>query len=154
MFVSAIFLIKCFQSTNHLSRNIALFAVFTILIMLYHNFLWAYFISVLVFLLAWSALQRIRAKKSLRVIALLSIVIAGIVAVDVLKSEFTEASSGFENDLTIATQHTDVTESQNLWENLDKAFKTYLGGFLTNSVVLLLFFLWRTKYLSKSNLIF
>jgi len=145
MLVSAIFLIKCFQSTNHLSRNITLFAVFTILIMLYHNFLWAYFILVLVFLLAWSALQRIRAKKSLRVIALLSIVIAGIVAVDVLKSEFTEASSGFENDFSVATLHTDVTESQNLWENLDKAFKTYLGGFLTNSVVLLLLFLWTLK---------
>ena len=145
MLVSAIFLIKCFQSTNHLSRNITLFAVFTTLIMLYHNFLWAYFISVLVFLLAWSALQRIRAKKSLRVIALLSIVIAGIVAVDVLKSEFTEASSGFENDFSVATLHTDVSESQNLWENLDKAFKTYLGGFLTNSVVLLLLFLWTLK---------
>ena len=113
--------------------------------MLFHNFMWAYFISVLVFLLAWSAVQRIRAKKSLRIIVLLSIVIAGIVAVDVLKSEFTEASGGFENDLSIAFLHTDVTESQKLWENLDKAFKNYMGGFLTNSVILLLLLLWTLK---------
>ncbi len=145
MFVSALFLIKCFQNTNHLTRNIALFAAFAVLIMLYHNFMWAYFILVVVFLLAWTAVQRIRGKKSLRLIALLSIVIAGVIAVDVLKSEFTGATSGFENDFIIATDHTDVTEPQKIWENLDKAFHNYLGGFLTNSMVLLLVFLWTLK---------
>jgi len=147
MFVSSLFLIKCFQNTNHLHRNITLFAAFTILIMLFHNFMWAYFISVVVFLLAWTAVQRIRAKKSLRLIVLLSIVIAGIIAVDVLKSEFTGATGGFENDLAVVTVHTDITESQKVWENLDKAFHNYLGGFLTNSMVLLLLFLWTLQYL-------
>jgi len=145
MFVSALFLIKCFQNTNHLHRNIALFAVFTILIMLFHNFMWAYFISVVIFLLVWTAVQRIRAKKSLRLIALLSIVIAGVIAVDVLKSELTGATGGFENDLAVAIVHTDVTDPQKIWENLDKAFHNYLGGFLTNSMVLLLLFLWTLK---------
>ena len=145
MFVSSIFLIKCFQNTNHLPRNITLFTAFTILIMLFHNFMWAYFISVVIFLLVWTALQRMRAKKSLRLITLLSIVIAGIIAVDVLKSEFTEATSGFENDLAVATVHTDIIEFKNFWQNIDKTFQRFMGGFLTNSMVLLLLFLWTLK---------
>jgi len=145
MFVSSIFLIKCFQNTKHQTRNITLFAIFTILIMLFHNFMWAYFISVLVIFLMWSAVQRIREKKSIQIIILLSIVIAGIVAIDVLKSEFTEASGGFENDISVALLHSDVFSVQELWINLDKAFKNYMGGFLTNSLVLLLLFLWTLK---------
>ena len=145
MFVSSIFLIRCFQNSNHQFRNIALFAIFTILILLFHNFLWAYFISVIVFLLAWTSIQWFRAKKSLRLIALLSIVIAGIVAVDVLKSELTDSIGGFENNFVVATDHTDVTESLMFWENLDKAFQNYMGGFLTNSMVLLLLFFWTLK---------
>jgi len=113
--------------------------------MLFHNFMWAYFISVVIFLLVWTALQRMRAKKSLRLIALLSIVIAGIIAVDVLKSEFIGTTSGFENDLAVATVHTDIIEFKNFWQNIDKTFKKYLGGFLTNSMVLLLLFLWTLK---------
>jgi len=145
MFASSIFFIKCFQNTKNLSRNIVLFAVFAILVMLFHNFLWAYFITVLVFLLVWSTIQKILSKKNLRIIFLLSLTIGGIIIIDVVKSELTDSIGGFERNFGVAVMHGNITEPQKIWENLEKAFHNYMGGFLTNSMVLLLLFIWTLK---------
>ncbi len=144
MFVSAGFFLKCFRNTVHLPRNIALFTVFTLLIMFFHNFSWAYFIAILVFFLVWSGVKIKLAKNSVRIIVILGIVIFGIVAVDVVKSQMLGTVGGFERDIFVVDVHGE-DNLENFWTNLDKTFKTHMGGFLTNSIVLLLVFLWTLK---------
>jgi len=106
--------------------------------------LWSYFISVLVFFLVWSGVKIKLAKKSLRIIAILGVIICGIVTVDIVKSQLTESVGGFERDIALADLN-DNRKLNNFWLNLDKTFKTFLGGFLTNSILLFLVFIWTLR---------
>jgi len=145
MFVAAGFFIKCFQNTVQLPRNIVLFVFFTLLIMLFHNILWAYFISVMAFFLAWSGIKIKFSKKSIRIVVILGLIIAGIVVVDTIKSELIDSVGGFERNIMLSSKYEGSIEPDKLWTNLDTTFKTYMGGFLTNSAALLLVFLWTLK---------
>jgi len=72
----------------------------------------------------------------------LAIVTFGVVSIDILKSYFGGVSDSFSNDLLNPATTIGYDEFAQRWDNLNSTFSWYVGGYLTNSAVLLLVFLW------------
>jgi hypothetical protein len=143
MSISIIFLLKSMRNPDH--KNLALFATFTTLTLFFHSYVWSYYIVVIALFLIWSAVQKKSRKESLKIIIILGIITSGIIAIDVAKSHVGGASNIFEKDLSNPVTSVGFNEFADKWHNLNTTFVVYLGGFLTNSAVLLLVFLWTLK---------
>jgi hypothetical protein len=143
MSISIIFLFKSLRNPNH--KNLALFTTFTILTLFFHSFIWSYYVAVIALFLIWSAIQKKTRKESLRTIFILGIIASGIIAIDVAESHVGGSRDSFEKDLSNGTVSVGLTEFVKKWDNLNVTFVVYLGGFLANSTVLLLVFLWTLK---------
>lgn len=149
MSISIIFLLKSLRNPN--SKNLTLFATFTILTLFFHSFVWSYYIVVIVLFLTWSAVQKKIRKESLKTLIILGIITAGIIAIDVAESHVGGTSGSFEKDLATPSVSVGFTEFANKWQNLNTTFVVYLGGFLTTPAVLLLVFLWTLKANYQQN---
>jgi len=123
-------------------RNLLLYALCCILVLFFHSYTWSYFIVVISFFLIWSGIQGKISKESIRIIVILAIVTFGVISIDILKSYFGGVSDSFSNDLLNPDTTIGYTEFAQRWDNLNSTFHWYVGGYLTNSAVLLLVFLW------------
>lgn len=155
-YISVMFMLKSLGESNHYRRNIALFATFSLLSLFFHSYTWSYSVAAIVLFLVWTAIDNKRANRNVRVILILSVVTSGIVMVDIIKSYYSGSTGGFQKDLSIASDQAGLDQFSRRWNNLQYAFRFYLGGFLTNSAVLLLLFLWtlKAKYSDSSDRFF
>ena len=142
MIISITFLLKVLQRDSHVYRNLLLYASCCILVLFFHSYTWSYFIVVISFFLIWSGIQGKISKESIRIIVILAIVTFSVVSIDLLKSYLGGVSDSFSNDLLNPATSIGYDEFTKRWDNLNSTFHWYVGGFLTNSAVLLLVFLW------------
>lgn len=111
--------------------------------------------AVVILFLVWSAIVRIRAKQGVQVVIILAIVTSAIIGIDVVKSYYIGVTTSFQKDLDIPADLS-INEFAERWRNLSSTFTWHLGGFLTNSAILLLLFLWTMKanYSNNSDRLF
>ena len=150
--VSLAFLIKSMRGDFNFI-NVILFSIFLTLSLFFHSYTWSFFVVVIAFFLIWSALQRKKSKKNLRVIIILSIALVSVISIDLLRAQFGDVGNSFQNNLTNPSTAVGFDQFTNWWFNLSTTFNYYLGGFLTNSALLLLVFLWTitAKYQNTSD---
>jgi len=149
--VSSIFLLKSVNEKNHTHRNLILFFIFTTSTLFFHSYTWSYFIALITLFLVWTVIQRKRAKQSVKVIIILGLITASIVGIDTIKSYYAGSADSFEKDLQIAEFRVGLDEFAQRWQNLSTTFTVHLGGFFTNSAILLLLFLWTLKANYNNN---
>lgn len=156
MYIASLYLINSANLGKAGFRSIFLFAVFTILTLFLHSYTWTYFIAIITLFLIWSIVQNLKAKKGIRVLMVLGAVTLVIVGIDLLKSQISATTGGFERDLVIAESQTGLDQFAGRWFNLQYAFRIYLGGFFTNSMILLLLFVWTitARYKEPSDKLF
>lgn len=152
IFFSISFLIKSIREPLPNYRNITLFGIFSILALLVHSYTWSYFVAVLILYLLWSFIIKKRSKQSVKVVVILGIVVLAVIGVDIVKS-IPGSSDSFTKDLDFGGSLIGLEEYAERWRNLDKVFTFYLGGFLTNSVIMVLLFIWtlKAKYENDSD---
>ncbi len=139
--VSLAFLVKSFKE-DFKFINVVLFATFFSLTLFFHSYTWSFFVVVIAFFLIWSALIRKKSRKDLRVIGILAIALVGVISIDLMRSYYGEISDSFQNNLTNPSTSVGFDQITKLEFNLNTTFHMFLGGFLTNSALLLLVFLW------------
>lgn len=156
MFLSSMFLIKSIREDHPCNRNIVLFAIFNALTLFFHSYTWSYFTIVIFLYLIWTFVQKKKDRKKLKIVVVIGLVASSIITLDVIKSQFTGSSEVFERDLNFGEKSVSMDEFRKRWSNLDFVFKVFLGGFLSNPVILLLLFLWSisAKYGNHSNRFF
>jgi hypothetical protein len=133
--------------------SVCLFAALT-LAMLFHVYTWGYLVLVVLLFTFISYLflrksRTVRKKELLKVIAILvSVIIASILA-DYAKSSYFGISSGFSRDSFLAGRSFDLGNFNSRLETLDFTLKVYVGGFISNPVILMLAVVWaiKTSYL-------
>lgn len=140
-FTACIFLLKSLNGTR---KYIAIFGILTLLIIFTHTYTWSYLIMVIALFLIWTGIQYKRKGKSLKIIIILAVVITGTVLIDQIRSYYTGFTS-LDKDLTLAGSSISPDQFAIRWANLNTTFRLYVGGFLTNSVLLVLLFLWTLK---------
>jgi len=139
--VSLAFLVKSMREDFNFI-NVILFTIFLTLSLFFHSYTWSFYVVVIAFFLIWSALQRKKSKKNLRVIIILAIALVSVISIDFLRAYFGDVSDSFQNNLTNPSTSVGFDQITKLWVNLSTTFNIYLGGFLTNSALLILVFLW------------
>jgi len=156
VFISSIFLLKSIKKPYLDSKSVFLFAILTISVLFLHSYTWSYYIVVISLFLVWTAITKLRSNQNLKVVAILGVITVGIIALDVTKSYFVGESTGFEKDLVLAEDFVSLKQFAERWRNLNSTFTWYLGGFLTNSALILLLFLWTLKsnYMKNSDRFF
>lgn len=142
MFFSIALLLKCING-NPNKKNLILFAILIVTVLFYHSFTWSYFVAASLLFLVWTGVIKKRAKQNIRTILILGMILSGTIALDVIRS-YGGTSNIFEMDLNPSIT-LGLGEYAVRWNNLDTAFKIYLGGYLTNSAILLLLLVWALK---------
>jgi hypothetical protein len=89
-------------------------------------------------------------RKLLEVIAILATVVLASIIADYAKSSYFAVSSGLSRDSFVAGGSFNLENFHFRWENLDFTLRTYLGGSLTNPVLLVLALVWlfRANYVN------
>jgi hypothetical protein len=109
------------------------------LVMLSHLYTWTYLIaSLLIFALVASISNR-RLDKH---IMLLIVIIAVSIASDLARAYVLSLPAGVERDLSIAKESIGYEQFLRRYYNLNYTFATYVGGYYTNIIMLLLVLLW------------
>jgi MFS family permease len=109
------------------------------LVMLSHLYTWTYLIaSLLIFELVASISNR-RLDKH---IMLLIVIIAVSIASDLARAYALSLPAGAERDLSIAKESIGYEQFLRRYYNLNYTFATYVGGYYTNIIMLLLVLLW------------
>jgi len=139
--VSLAFLVKSMKEDSHFI-NVILFSIFFTLTLFFHSYTWSFFVAVIAFFLIWSGVHRKKSKKSLRVIGILAIALISVISIDLMRSYFGDVGNSFQNDFANNSTSVGIDQFSNWWSNISTSFNIYLGGFLTNSVLLVLVFLW------------
>ena len=109
------------------------------LVMLSHLYTWTYLVaSLLIFALVTSISNR-RLDKH---IMLLIVIIAVSIASDLARAYALSLPAGAERDLSIAKESIGYEQFLKRYYNLNYTFATYVGGYYTNIIMLLLVLLW------------
>jgi len=153
IFLSCLFLLKSLRAKHPSFLNISLYGILGTLALFFHSFTWSFFIVAIVLFLIWTGISKKNSSQSLKVLGLLSIVTITMISIDFSHSYYIGTNDSFTNDLINPATSFGLNEFANLQQNLFTAFTIYLGGFLTNSAVLLLVFLWAisAKYCHDSD---
>jgi len=121
-------------------KRYLIYALITLeLVMLSHVYTWTYLIaSLLVFVLITSISNR-RLDKH---IMLLIVIIAASIISDLARAYILGLPTGVEADLSIAKNSIGYEQFLKRYYNLSFTFTTYVGGYFTNIIMLLLVLLW------------
>ncbi|MGI0012865.1 MAG: hypothetical protein ACREBU_05385, partial [Nitrososphaera sp.] len=120
------------------------------LTMLSHVYTWG-FVILVTFLFAcisYFSLRRTLSVSSgelLKVTAVLASIISASIITDFAKSSYFGVSTGLSSDSLLAGRSFDLTNFYSRWETLDFTLRTYVGGFLSNPVIILLALIWVLK---------
>lgn len=142
IFLASVFLIKSLRDTCPDYKKISLFTIFGIMSMFFHSFSWSYFVVIVIFYLIWTFIVKKRTSQSVKIVSILILATVLMISVDLLHSNFLGTSDSFTNDLNNPGTTIGINEFVRQWDNLFNAFSIYFGGFLTNSILLILVFLW------------
>ena len=130
----------------------ALFALLT-LIDLFHIYTWGYLVLALAVFIAISfVVLRKSASVDRRVLLKVTVVLGGVivasVAADYAKSSLFSVTSGLSQESILAGNTLSPANFLSRWEALDFTFSSYVGGFLSNPVIMALALLWvfRSSY--------
>ncbi|MGI0013760.1 MAG: hypothetical protein ACREBU_10010, partial [Nitrososphaera sp.] len=128
---------------------VCLFAALA-LTMLFHIYTWGYIILVLSLFtcISYFSLQRsrsVRKAELLKVTAVLVCVILASIFTDYAKSSYFGVSTGLSRDSLVAGSSFDLTNFNSRWETLDFTLGAYVGGFLSNPVIIMLALIWALK---------
>ncbi|MGI0016786.1 MAG: hypothetical protein ACREBU_25480, partial [Nitrososphaera sp.] len=121
---------------------VSLFAALS-LTMLFHVYTWGYVMLVIVLFTCFSyvALRKSHSTSrgsNLKVAAILVFVIIASVVTDYAKSSYFGISSGLSNDSLLAGRTLNLENFNNRWSTLDFTLRTYVGGFLSNPIIIML----------------
>lgn len=146
-----IFLLKALREDRPLQLHISLFALFALLSLFFHSYASSYFIGAIMLFLCWSTFYYRHTKRRLKTLLVLGIITLGIIGIDIVKSYYTNSTSGIQKDVTLAKSSENANQFPLRWFNLNEAFRIYVGGFLTNSYVLVLLLLWALLMVKYNN---
>ncbi|MGH9879597.1 MAG: hypothetical protein ACRD5H_18365, partial [Nitrososphaerales archaeon] len=137
------------KSLRITTYSVCLFAALA-LTMLFHIYTWGYIILVLSLFtcISYFSLQRsrsVRKAELLKVTAVLVCVILASIFTDYAKSSYFGVSTGLSRDSLVAGSSFDLTNFNSRWETLDFTLGAYVGGFLSNPVIIMLALIWALK---------
>jgi len=133
------------------STYVLLFAL-TIITLFIHSFTWTFLIASLGAFVLISYFQK--NDKKIKFLVLTMILLIGTnVAIDLFKTIPFGNPTSFEQDFTIPNIAPSISEFALRWNNLESVFRIYLGGFLSNTILLALTLAWilTTNYKKAFN---
>jgi hypothetical protein len=136
-FISAIFLFKFLKSSR--KRDIIVFGVSLVTIMLTHTYTWTIFVIVFVTFLAVMLATK---DYSTRIIVLLLTVTLFSVVIDIARISITGSISGVLGDTQLASDLTGLEQFAQRWNTLIETVYIYVGGQFSNFIPLALGLYW------------
>ena len=123
-------------------RDLAVFSALLFFTLFSHVYTWSVIAIVMgVFL----AVTFVRNQDKRKASAIMLIILASSVAVDLARATFTEATGGMERDLKLADNLTGPDQFNQRWSNLRYTSTTFVGGIFGNVVILALGLYWMYK---------
>ncbi|HEY8139626.1 MAG TPA: hypothetical protein VIE86_00920 [Nitrososphaera sp.] len=136
-----------------LSASAAVLFALLALTNLFHVYTWGYLVLALgLFAVISFVVMRKSASVDRRVLLKVSVILGSVivasVAADYAKSSFLSVTSGLSQESILAGNTLSPTNFLSRWEALDFTFSSYVGGFLSNPVIMALALLWvfRSSY--------
>ncbi|RMF31916.1 MAG: hypothetical protein D6752_01180, partial [Candidatus Nitrosothermus koennekii] len=119
-----------------------IFFIMLILTLLLHVYTWSYLVATIsLFIIISYILNRRLSSKMFIIIMLL----VSSIVVDVTKMFYFHSAGGLERDIIIGSKSIGIEEYFKRWSNLSYTFNIMVGGFFTNSLLLLLSLVWIIK---------
>jgi hypothetical protein len=136
------------SSKRLVAYSLAFYAALT-LVMLFHVYTWGYVIlvTVLFIFISYFGLRSIHIRKVqlIKVMAILSAVVVASILTDYAKSSYFGVSTGISRDSFVAGSSFDLANFNSRWETLDFTLGAYVGGFLSNPIIMMLALIWTFK---------
>lgn len=122
-----------------------------ILISLSHTYTWSFVVGIFVIFQIITLLQKKKDPNTRSYLLIIYITLAIIASIvfDIGRASLTGSLTGFESDAIVTSDYLDIAKYPERWINLRYTFNTFLGGYLTNTVMMfmaLLYILFRSDY--------
>lgn len=128
-------------NTNSMKWH-AIFFIMLILTLLLHVYTWSYLVATISLFIIISYILNRRLSSNAFIIIML---LVSSIVVDVTKMSYFHSAGGLERDLIIGSKSIGIEEYFKRWSNLSYTFNIMVGGFFTNSLLLLLSLVWIIK---------
>lgn len=141
--ISIIFLLRSWK--HPASINFAIFGAATAITLFIHTYTWTYLIASIIAFIAISYVINRKDHSNLRIVLILVSIVAINITIDIAKMSHFGTGGGLERDLVLVQDFYGPDQFVLRWNNLQYAFHIYVGGYLTNSVLLILSLIWVLK---------
>lgn len=132
--------------------NIVFLSLCLILISLSHTYTWSFVIGTFIIFQIITLIQKKKDTPNTKYyLPIIYVAIAMVVSIvfDMGRSSLTGSLTGFESNAIVTSDYLDITKYPDRWINLRYTFNTFLGGYLTNTAMMLmalLYVLFRSDY--------
>lgn len=151
--ISLLFYLRFIDSKR--SWNLAVFAVTLVATLLMHVYTWAFLVGVIALASGiYFAIHR-KEQGTIKKLIPIALILVGNLVVLFAVASLVRGNSGVEFISNLVSSSISPDYFATRWFNLNFVFRIYLGGFLTNSVLIILALVWaiRANYRSTFNIV-
>ncbi len=142
-YLSLMFLFRAWEKPSKI--NYLVFLSLTVLTLFIHVYTWSYLIASIILFLVISYFMHKKQHQKMIKIGILSAIVVTNIGLDLVRMNYLGAVGGLEKDVELSQEMSGIQQFLLRWNNLQYTFSTYVGGYFTNIVILVLAFIWVLK---------